>query len=369
MLKNLKIQNFRGLSDLSLEGLGRFNVLLGANSAGKTSVLEAIFLLSGISNLGLSVKIQNFRSFLVKETGDMMYLFSMMDGNRVIEIEARLKDGEHRQLHISPYHGGVQEPTLQLNVGSDENAKKRGAGGQSVISLSSHPDLRGITYKAKINRTGGKDFSFTANLHVIPEGVINVTGLDGLENLQYEIISAVYLHSKLMSDAKVLGRALVDKRKSRILEPLQKIDSRIQDIANFGDQAYLDIGLEKMLPLNMFGDGIISIARYLAHAAIGEQKIILIDQIEDGLHYKSMRPFIQTLLDLSKERDVQLFIATHSIDVLETLREILASDEGDEFRKDTPCYYLGRGKDGVIRSYRYDYEQFEHCIGSAIEIR
>ena len=369
MLKNLKIQNFRGLSNLSLEGLGRFNVLLGANNAGKTSVLEAIFLLSGISNLQLPVKIQNFRSLLVKRPEDLVNLFTMTEGNREIKFDAHLRDGERRELCISPFYGGVQEPTLQLDVGRADDPKKRGNGGQSVISLSSHPDLQGITYTATVNRVGKSPAtSFTANLQVIPEGVINAPDRQ-LKNLQHEIISAAYFDSKMVYDGKAIGQALVDKRKSRILESLQKIDSRIQDIASVGDLAYLDIGLEKMLALNVFGDGIISIVRHLTYAALGEQKIILIDQIEDGLHYKSMRPFIQTLLELSKDRDMQLFITTHSIDVLETLREILVSGEGVDFRKDTPCYHLGRDKEGVIRSYRYDYEQFEHCIGSAIEIR
>ena len=369
MLKNLKIQNFRGLSDLSLEGLGRFNVLLGANSAGKTSILEAVFLLSGISNLHLPVKIQNFRSLLVKRPEDLANLFTMTEGNRDIYFDARFENGEQRGLSISRFYGGVQEPTLQLDGGRNEDAKKRGNGGQSIISpLSSYSDLQGIAYRATVSRLDEPSTSFAANLQVIPEGGINPPNLP---NLQHLIISAAYLQSKLVLeyDAKVIGQALVDKRKSRILEPLQKIDSRIQDIACDGDLAYLDIGLEKMLPLNVFGEGIVNIVRNLAHAAISALKIILIDQIEDGLHYKSMRPFMQTLLKLSKDQNVQLFIATHSIDALETLREILASDESADFRKDALCYYLGRDKEGVIRSYRYDYEQFEHCIGSAIEIR
>ena len=44
-LKNIRIQNFKSLYDVSLEP-GRVNVFIGANGSGKSSVLEAIGVLS-----------------------------------------------------------------------------------------------------------------------------------------------------------------------------------------------------------------------------------------------------------------------------------------------------------------------------------
>ena len=45
MYESIRIQNFRGLKDLTIENLGRVNLLVGANNVGKTSVLEALALL------------------------------------------------------------------------------------------------------------------------------------------------------------------------------------------------------------------------------------------------------------------------------------------------------------------------------------
>ena len=41
MLRNLKISQFKSIEDLDLE-LGRMNVFIGENGAGKSNILEAI---------------------------------------------------------------------------------------------------------------------------------------------------------------------------------------------------------------------------------------------------------------------------------------------------------------------------------------
>ncbi len=61
MFQSVSIKNFRGFQDFRLEGLERFNLLLGRNNAGKTSILEAMFLLLGPTNPQLTLTINAFR--------------------------------------------------------------------------------------------------------------------------------------------------------------------------------------------------------------------------------------------------------------------------------------------------------------------
>src|ERR1051325_3290171 len=46
MLRELRISGFRGFREFAMMGLGRVNLLVGTNNCGKTSVLEAIHMLS-----------------------------------------------------------------------------------------------------------------------------------------------------------------------------------------------------------------------------------------------------------------------------------------------------------------------------------
>jgi AAA15 family ATPase/GTPase len=60
----IHIQNFRGLKDIEIKGTKKINILLGANNSGKSSVLEGIFLIIGMSNprLALNVTFLEFNS-------------------------------------------------------------------------------------------------------------------------------------------------------------------------------------------------------------------------------------------------------------------------------------------------------------------
>ena len=46
MFHSLDIDGYRGLSRFEMSGLGRINLLVGKNNSGKTSVLEALHILS-----------------------------------------------------------------------------------------------------------------------------------------------------------------------------------------------------------------------------------------------------------------------------------------------------------------------------------
>ena len=50
MLESLRVKNYRVFKDLKIDGLHRINLIAGKNNSGKTSLLEAMFLLSGGGN-------------------------------------------------------------------------------------------------------------------------------------------------------------------------------------------------------------------------------------------------------------------------------------------------------------------------------
>ncbi|BAZ14450.1 hypothetical protein NIES4071_62940 [Calothrix sp. NIES-4071] len=55
MLNDLTVQNYRCLKDLHIKDFARVNLLVGMNNSGKTSLLEAIYLLVNQDDVYLSL--------------------------------------------------------------------------------------------------------------------------------------------------------------------------------------------------------------------------------------------------------------------------------------------------------------------------
>ena len=76
MIQDIKIENFRGITSLEIQDFKKINIFVGKNNCGKTSVLEALFLVTGISNPSLSVTINNMRSLVINNIVDLKFIFN-----------------------------------------------------------------------------------------------------------------------------------------------------------------------------------------------------------------------------------------------------------------------------------------------------
>lgn len=60
--KNIEITNFRGINNLKIDDFSCVNVFLEQKGSGKSSILEAILMLTGMSNPGLPQSINMLSS-------------------------------------------------------------------------------------------------------------------------------------------------------------------------------------------------------------------------------------------------------------------------------------------------------------------
>ena len=368
-LKNVAIRRFRGLSKLDLDDLGAFNVFLGANDVGKTSVLEAIFLLSGVDNLQLSVMAQNLRQYLVSDFGQLSPLFHEFDIEKGVELTA-YSSRERRTLTISaPYQQEVIEGEAQRATirAKGKAVGTMGNGRAADQSSSAFSGPRALRYDAAVQsasqeepkRLSGTLIDRGDKWEVMrdPDTVIDTR------------ITSRFLPALPGYESKTIGELIVQKKTEVVLKYLQVVNPRVEQIAVIDDVVYVDIGLSKMMPLNMFGSGMIRAATILSACILGDHGILLIDEIEYGLHYQAIPQLLAALLTLADERSIQVFVTTHSLDVLRGLQALLSEHRFSRYRPTALCYKLARDMRGLIHSYRYDYRQFGQCIESGVEIR
>ena len=370
-LNRVEIRRFRGLSELDLCGLGRFNLLLGANDVGKTSVLEAVFLLTGFVNLQLPIRVQDWRSLPIDTIDHFRTLFHDLDPERPIDLVGHSAGAVvHRWLKISaPYTEMELAADSSASAGSGNGSSRKPGSAGEVADQSSSIITAGprvLRYDVTVQRRKGEPSLFSATLRA--EGDRFHVANRGKPEDQ-PTISARYVTPRPGYDGRAIGDLIVRKQTAQLVNFLKIINSRIRDVAVNGDIAYVDTGLERMVPLNVFGSGMLRAATILSHCMLANERVLLVDELENGLHHAAVRPLLEALLVLSRDQGVQVFATTHSEAVLESLLDVLGKDGFSEHRSTTHCFTLQRDREGHVRPYRYEYEQFEHCVRHGIEIR
>ena len=100
--KNIDIKNFRGIEHLKIDDFSRVNVLVGHNNSGKSSVLEALMLQTGMSNPDLPQQLNTLRNVnLYSNFAEIRYMFYGIDMQKMPEFTAEQFDTIKRHLKLS----------------------------------------------------------------------------------------------------------------------------------------------------------------------------------------------------------------------------------------------------------------------------
>lgn len=100
MFSDIIIERFRGIRYANIPELSRVNVFFGKNNCGKSSLLEAIFLVCGQSNPQLPININILRGYrTLHNINDLSIDFYNLDTTSSIHISAGGE--EPRDLEIN----------------------------------------------------------------------------------------------------------------------------------------------------------------------------------------------------------------------------------------------------------------------------
>jgi AAA15 family ATPase/GTPase len=285
MLTSLHINNFRGLRDLKIEPLKRVNLITGQNNTGKTGVLEALVLL--LSEAAPNQNLRNQLPNLFRTVGGdyhenyWKWLFFGKDVSKHIEIKGSFDNAKELQFHVKPngWRAGEQQPAQLRHSGQI---------GNSPCFLSGNGDSAGL-----------KPAVFSTH------------------------------PSNPTQDAVDYQRVVLKRRKKQVEKLLREIEPRLEAVEalRIGDQnsspslIYADLGLSEMIPVTQLGQGFNRLLDIYSEIVVEDAKVLLIDEIENGLHHSVMPVIWKGLFLAAKEFDVQIFATTHSWEC------ILAADE------------------------------------------
>ena len=361
MYKSFRIQNYRCFEDLTIEPLAHINLIGGKNNVGKTALLEALFLYERRHPVA-GFMMDSFRGLTdVRIDDDLIAeLFRNFDTNQIISFSSEeVIRQEKRFLDITLEPRDIQHLSIS-NPPSPEGQIKTFSAAEVFVQEMANPvkvlfryyDANGDIQALSAYAEGG-DIRFEGLTdHGKPKSSLLL-----VRNRQ---------DTKQMADA--LSTLRRERKQGEIVRMLRIVDDRIKDIEVLqrGTEPiiYCDLkGESQLMPIPLMGEGLSRILEIALHISHENHEVILIDEIENGLHYSIMPKIWQAIGELAKAFNVQVFATTHSWECIEAAHQAFYEGEYD-FR-----YHRLDRVDDVINVVTYDQETLEGAMDIGVEIR
>ena len=124
-------------------------------------------------------------------------------------------------------------------------------------------------------------------------------------------------------------------------------------------------GYKQPVPLSSMGYGMNRILTFAIALVSTEKGVLLIDEIETGLHYEAQLDMWRLVLKTSQDLDVQVFATTHSWDCIAAFKEALQELEDQSVAK----LFRLDSKYGKLRAVEYDAEEIRIAVNQGVEVR
>ena len=324
-LKSMEINQFRGIQQLTVSDFSNINLIVGDNNSGKTTFLEAIELLFARAQLNSIRNVINQRTVLNPNSNSFYIAFTKM------------------------FHMEQAKEQLEFDICADSNAgrlefelegRERTVSGDEALQLSDLSAHQTGQYKRSAAYIPETAKIFTGSVTAqtgkkIVKKDISCTSLDtggsgpSIKKEVYYIASFGHLRYDLLQN--IVNNP--DYKKLTI-DILRQFDDSIADICytKADDGNYLETIITKNgvnMPFSVYGDGVKKILYILNKLFDATDSILLIDEIETGLHKKYYDTLFPVVFALARKLNVQLFITTHNIEVIDAILRYGNYEESD----------------------------------------
>ena len=313
MLKEIEIQNFRCFEHIKISGFERVNLIGGKNNAGKTALLEALLLNDApqANSLIMLKALRREPSKVMEAMPNRAWdnLFYVLDKGRVIVINGKYDSNETHQIEVS-----IDKSNSLKEIFADQDAEE-------IIDFLSSNNSGLSVLTINLTKDGGE--SIKSSVIASSKGIIN-SGIPNADDSPI-IPSFMRISGKNLTEAYDRARLDSDKKDGEVLKAFQVIDPAIESVESFSigePMLYLRKKGESRLPLSLFGDAINRVADIILKLINREHKILLVDEIENGIHSTNQRDFWRMLFRLAVELDTQIFATTHSLEMLQAFADV-----------------------------------------------
>lgn len=319
-LQSFQVHGFKRFTSLNINDIGQFNLIVGDNNSGKTTLLEAL------------LADKDSEKFL-RGLSDIVHHVKKLDNLNEHSFSYFFSNTFDKYPHIIEFKLARKNTTFDLIRYSKLNETQIVLGGSQIPQVDDR------------NR------SFNINSPFIPFG-------------------SLYSHELTKQYSNNI-QLFVDK-KEKLIESLSYIIQNIKNIevnASYSHNAILLISEKnknKLAPLATYGDGTVKLFRILLSLFSNEHyNRLMIDEIDAGIHFSRLKDFIKSLLLVAVQQGKQIFATTHSKECIEYFRDALKETS---LETEGRIIRLADTKSG-IKAYTMKFDEFENALISESEIR
>jgi AAA15 family ATPase/GTPase len=305
------IGRYRKLQDMEIKNISRVNIFAGGNNKGKTTILEAFYLIAHLNDLQAYLDLEKYRGKFLSD-----FHSKWVDKNFIsaIDIKAVFNNSE-AGLHI-------EKETTEENI--DRNGY--------LDTLVSESFVRNAMLNSSIHLFANRepDYRYTRAQILCPAAFTSPYRYN--EKL-------LHTAHKLAIENRYFDR-VIDFIKQHLDETIEKIDL----VNDEGENRFkvTTSSIDKAIDITKYGEGmqrVFEIALLLGYCRNG---ILCIDEIDSALHKSLLVKFTEFIQTIAKEFNVQVFLSTHSKECIDAFVENEYADD------ELTAYALEENEEGKI---------------------
>lgn len=166
----------------------------------------------------------------------------------------------------------------------------------------------------------------------------------------------------------MFGELEATRRSQTILPSLRILEPRLERLAVIVSAGtpmiHADIGLPRMVPLPLMGDGLRRMTKILLAIENSPDGVVLVDDVEFGIHHSNITRIWRSLIEASSRNSTQIFVTTHSYDWIKGAVDTFQ----ESFIANLSLYRLER-HNSEVDVISYDRESMISAIKAELEVR
>lgn len=331
MLKTIVLENFKSHQDTTIElDDSRLHAIVGKNSSGKTSILQALYYVSQLYENSISevFKDQSSPEFLITSGhGQMIVMISIINLENLDEWELGCCIFTEDPNLLLITHNGNEHNYLQFVNEDSPNFH------HALLKIDSEmlhqPFLPEIQHLAYLKLSTQKLSQAAYSEEIIPnigyDGSNLAPTLDYIRNEHPEYFKQIeeMLKQVVPNVEKIhIKRAKVIVNRQRSIEVNGQFIPYEEKQEFAGQEVVLDMKTGERIPAHAISEGtMLTLGLLTVLMNPNQPNLVLLDDIEQGLHPKAQRKLIQVFKQIiEKNPNLQVIFTTHSPYIIDELQ-------------------------------------------------